>query len=677
MLCLQASPHYMRMHISSKDDFLSRAEPVRIYLGRVCECMPIVVVFACVPRLSPGLHRVHAASSVSCPFESVRVSIRVMTPPVQRCVDACMHNMWPCAWIQVDIYERQRTTASMRNKPEHDRSARDERVPGSGKGQDVLTKTVTVSIVQPGNPDDMAGLPGVAAGGAGLGAGSPRDYNALLDEFSLHQFIIRRGATLSSTPEFESYRRKHARSWGPIQDCIALLEKLLAKYSVPIAYVDGNKLALLAQIDYRQPTTDDLLECLVNLDQVLEFVQVPGRRFKGAGKEANATSVLQAVYRGHMCRRGFRDAMIRFKSALVIQRYWKTILACRHTARVMARLEEERAAHFAALAQQLAQAWPELSRRKRVVVHLPSISREEAQRMSMHDFALRQNAQLARLTWAASTDVEVVYVSPFPLSGDVVQYYSKLLNIQGSERQQENFKIVFPENYDRFPSHLSIATVLLYSPRCLRRIANMCRGKQAYICPGVVGPDDLKLACQLDLPLLAPDPQVATVYTSKSGARRIFSLAEVNTPPGAYDLYNEQVRLMCDAPAACMILICGAPAACMARSTCTTSRRRCTRSPASSLSAWIFRAGSSRSTTSISAAATRGLTCLICSATPPWSVRRSAPFRSGWTRCSSRQQSQRCWRSSFASSHARSKLPTRICSRAGRRISTPSPVSEA
>ena len=106
----------------------------------------------------------------------------------------------------------------MRNKPEHDRSARDERVPGSGKGQDALTKTVTVSIVQPGNPDDMAGMPGVAAGGAGLGAGSPRDYNALLDEFSLHQFIVRRGATLSSTPEFESYRRKHARSWGPIQD---------------------------------------------------------------------------------------------------------------------------------------------------------------------------------------------------------------------------------------------------------------------------------------------------------------------------------------------------------------------------------------------------------------------------------------------------------------------------
>ncbi len=51
--------------------------------------------------------------------------------------------------------------------------------------------------------------------------------------------------------------------------------KLLAKYQVPIAYVDGNKMALLASVDYRQPTVDDLLDCLVNLDQVLELVQVP------------------------------------------------------------------------------------------------------------------------------------------------------------------------------------------------------------------------------------------------------------------------------------------------------------------------------------------------------------------------------------------------------------------
>ena len=41
--------------------------------------------------------------------------------------------------------------------------------------------------------------------------------------------------------------------------------------------------------------------------------------------------------------------------------------------------------------------------------------------------------------------------------------------------------------------YIYVYTVLLYSPRCLRRIANMCRGKDAYIIPGIVGPDDLKV----------------------------------------------------------------------------------------------------------------------------------------------------------------------------------------
>ena len=57
------------------------------------------------------------------------------------------------------------------------------------------------------------------------------------------------------------------------------------------------------------------------------------------------------------------------------------ILTCRytHTARVMESVVVERAAHFAALAARLTNSWVDMKRRKRVVVHMPSISREEAQ----------------------------------------------------------------------------------------------------------------------------------------------------------------------------------------------------------------------------------------------------------------------------------------------------------
>lgn len=45
----------------------------------------------------------------------------------------------------------------------------------------------------------------------------PRGYNELLDTFSLHQFIIRRGETLSTTPEFLSFKRKYGAVWGRVQ----------------------------------------------------------------------------------------------------------------------------------------------------------------------------------------------------------------------------------------------------------------------------------------------------------------------------------------------------------------------------------------------------------------------------------------------------------------------------
>lgn len=61
-----------------------------------------------------------------------------------------------------------------------------------------------------------------------------------------------------------------------------------------------------------------------------------------------------------------------------------------------------------------------------------------------------------------------------------------MLEIGGVESPEQRFKVVVPENYHRFPPHFSLATLLLYSPRALRRISAFCRGRAAYIVPGAV-----------------------------------------------------------------------------------------------------------------------------------------------------------------------------------------------
>ena len=71
----------------------------------------------------------------------------------------------------------------------------------------------------------------------------------------------------------------HVADWGPITTIVRLLEALLDKFSVPMAYIDGHSvlnLAERAELDSR-PTPEQLLECIANVDQVGSLIRIPQR----------------------------------------------------------------------------------------------------------------------------------------------------------------------------------------------------------------------------------------------------------------------------------------------------------------------------------------------------------------------------------------------------------------
>lgn len=61
-----------------------------------------------------------------------------------------------------------------------------------------------------------------------------------MDSHSLHEFMIRYGQTLNSTPEFMSYQRVYAAVWPVLAELILQLEGICAEYAIPLVVVDGK-----------------------------------------------------------------------------------------------------------------------------------------------------------------------------------------------------------------------------------------------------------------------------------------------------------------------------------------------------------------------------------------------------------------------------------------------------
>ena len=148
--------------------------------------------------------------------------------------------------------------------------------------------------------------------------------------------------------------------------------------------------------------------------------------------------------------------------------------------------------------------------------------------------------QLPRIVSVSDPLIDVVYISPYTLPDDIKAYYNKLLEVGGVQNIANKLRILVPENADKYPEHFSLSTLLYYSPRAIRRIRQLLRSRCAYIVPAVVGPDEKRLSMLLKIPMLAADPELAQVITTKSGSKRIFTAADVNVPPGAHDIYEAE-----------------------------------------------------------------------------------------------------------------------------------------
>ena len=147
--------------------------------------------------------------------------------------------------------------------------------------------------------------------------------------------------------------------------------------------------------------------------------------------------------------------------------------------------------------------------------------------------------QITRLFALKNPLIDIIYVCPFELTSEILGYYTKVLEIGCIEHPETRFTIVVPDNYNKLPATLSTSSQLLYCSKTLKKIKGLISGKTAYIVPGMLSQDEVKLSLALKAPLMSGEPQKSLLYSGKSGSRRIFDLSEVPVPIGKYDIYQE------------------------------------------------------------------------------------------------------------------------------------------
>ena len=362
------------------------------------------------------------------------------------------------------------------------------------------------------------------------------------------KFTIQQGRTVTDSPDFDNFRRECGKKWHYVVPCIQELELLLTRYAIPLAIVEGEKLISLAddyQMDLR-PKVRDLIKCCSNDIYIFELIRKPGQIYKGVNGPELAAAKIQATYKMYLERERYLSYRKRKQAAGVIAMNYVMRLKLINIRNKIKDAKVVYAKNFKQRTKTFKKNWDALKQKKRVHIHIPSLSYSEHIRNSLIDLSILQNSQMGRICEVNDPNVDVIYISPIDLDADIKLYYAKLLTMgvsaDGETIKEADKKVTFivPEYVTGFSGvNLSLSSLLLYSSKTMKRLQGLVAGRECVIIPGVMGEADLELSDKLDVPILGTAPKVIEALTSKSGAKRLFMEADVNIPPSQFDIYSE------------------------------------------------------------------------------------------------------------------------------------------
>ncbi|PVD19960.1 hypothetical protein C0Q70_20454 [Pomacea canaliculata] len=260
-----------------------------------------------------------------------------------------------------------------------------------------------------------------------------------------HRFAIQHGKVRDTQPEFLAFKQHYCLTWGSIVTTLKYLERMLANFAVPVAFINGDKLADLS-IEYeleKAPSISEFLSVIVNREDVEAIISKPGRRFLGPNGQNMAATHIQSTWR----RYRERSQYLGVSTVKVGCWCYRNILDHAHKNGQNARtattdpavqlenFKQRAKVDLSPLEMNVIRNFPQpgtVLKNPSELLYIPSLGLSQNIRDSISDFGVRQNTQMARLCDIQDPNVDVIFVSPVPLSDETLQYYSKLLGLSSA-----------------------------------------------------------------------------------------------------------------------------------------------------------------------------------------------------------------------------------------------------